>query len=281
MVEAGHRGRVARTRRPTRSSRAPTGKASRRRGCTPAASDARTTPTTTRSRSHRFVLQADLRDEMSRYLPASATDLYRAAHRVGKVRLAGIETARRAARLPPRVRLARIELHARLRRRPQGADLEPDEDPQRAGGRCTQALLLHARALRRVSARAAGRGPRSPPGPAADPGQRQDRAGATDRRPGARPRRIRAATRARCRRQVQEPPSDRRPSLRGRPTRSSGRFRAAGSSLSPASRARTRTSPARSWPNSRTRGGEARLGTAGCGGRGGGYATPPARTERP
>lgn len=50
---------------------------------------------------HRFVLQADLRDEMSRYLPASATDLYRAAHRVGKVRLAGIETVggRRVYRL--------------------------------------------------------------------------------------------------------------------------------------------------------------------------------------
>ena len=50
---------------------------------------------------HRFGLPADLRDEMRTYLPPNATDLYRAAYRVGKVRLAGIETVggRRVYRL--------------------------------------------------------------------------------------------------------------------------------------------------------------------------------------
>jgi hypothetical protein len=50
---------------------------------------------------HRFVRAADLRDEMRTYLPSSAADLYRAAYRVGKVRLAGIETVggRRVYRL--------------------------------------------------------------------------------------------------------------------------------------------------------------------------------------
>ncbi len=47
------------------------------------------------------MLPADLRDELRTYLPPSAADLYRAAYRVGKVRLAGIETVggRRVYRL--------------------------------------------------------------------------------------------------------------------------------------------------------------------------------------
>jgi hypothetical protein len=40
---------------------------------------------------HRFVLAADLRDDERTYLPPTATDLYRSAYRLGKVRLAGIE----------------------------------------------------------------------------------------------------------------------------------------------------------------------------------------------
>ncbi len=43
-------------------------------------------------RVHRFVLAADLRDDERAYLPPTAADLYRAAYRLGKVRLAGIET---------------------------------------------------------------------------------------------------------------------------------------------------------------------------------------------
>ena len=40
---------------------------------------------------HRFVLAADLRDDERTSLPPTATDLYSAAYRLGKVRLAGIE----------------------------------------------------------------------------------------------------------------------------------------------------------------------------------------------
>jgi hypothetical protein len=52
-------------------------------------------------RIHRFVLAADMRDDERRFLPATAADLYRAAYRLGKVRLAGIETlnGRRVYRL--------------------------------------------------------------------------------------------------------------------------------------------------------------------------------------
>jgi hypothetical protein len=50
---------------------------------------------------HRFLLAADKRDDEQTYLPPTAADLYRAAYRVGKVRLAGIETlnGRRVFRL--------------------------------------------------------------------------------------------------------------------------------------------------------------------------------------
>src|SRR5205085_9445726 len=50
---------------------------------------------------HRFALPADLADDLRSYLPPSAADLYRAAYRVGKVRLAGITTlaGRRVYRL--------------------------------------------------------------------------------------------------------------------------------------------------------------------------------------
>jgi hypothetical protein len=52
-------------------------------------------------RIHRFVNAADLRDEVRSLRPPSAADLYRAAYRIGKVRLAGIETigGRRVYRL--------------------------------------------------------------------------------------------------------------------------------------------------------------------------------------
>jgi hypothetical protein len=52
-------------------------------------------------RIHRFVNAADLRDEVRSLQPPSAADLYRAAYRNGKVRLAGIETVggRRVYRL--------------------------------------------------------------------------------------------------------------------------------------------------------------------------------------
>jgi hypothetical protein len=52
-------------------------------------------------RIHRFVLATDMRDDERRFLPATAADLYRAAYRLGKVRLAGIETlnGRRVYRL--------------------------------------------------------------------------------------------------------------------------------------------------------------------------------------
>lgn len=52
-------------------------------------------------RIHRFVNAADLRDEVRSLQPPSAADLYRAAYRIGKVRLAGIETVggRRVYRL--------------------------------------------------------------------------------------------------------------------------------------------------------------------------------------
>jgi hypothetical protein len=58
----------------------------------------------TRSNSltiHRFASPADLRDEMRTYLPPTAADLYQAAYRVGKVRLAGAQTigGRRVYRL--------------------------------------------------------------------------------------------------------------------------------------------------------------------------------------
>jgi hypothetical protein len=43
-------------------------------------------------RIHRFVLAADQRDDERAYLPPTAADLYGAAYRLGKVRLAGIET---------------------------------------------------------------------------------------------------------------------------------------------------------------------------------------------
>jgi hypothetical protein len=52
-------------------------------------------------RIHRFLVAGDMRDDERRFLPATAADLYRAAYRVGKVRLAGIETlnGRRVYRL--------------------------------------------------------------------------------------------------------------------------------------------------------------------------------------
>jgi hypothetical protein len=52
-------------------------------------------------RIHRFVNAADLRDELRSLMPPSAADLYRAAYRVGKVRLADTETVggRRVYRL--------------------------------------------------------------------------------------------------------------------------------------------------------------------------------------
>jgi hypothetical protein len=50
---------------------------------------------------HRFVSAADLRDEVRSLVPPTAAELYRAADRLGKVRLAGIETlhGRRVYRL--------------------------------------------------------------------------------------------------------------------------------------------------------------------------------------
>ena len=50
---------------------------------------------------HRFVVPADMRDDERGYLPQSAAELYRAAYRVGKVHLAGVETlhGRRVYRL--------------------------------------------------------------------------------------------------------------------------------------------------------------------------------------
>jgi hypothetical protein len=52
-------------------------------------------------RVHRFVNDEDLRDEVRSLVPPSAADLYRAAYRDGKVRLAGVETlaGRRVYRL--------------------------------------------------------------------------------------------------------------------------------------------------------------------------------------
>jgi hypothetical protein len=57
--------------------------------------------TTGTLRIHRFVNDADLRDEVRSLVPPSAADIYRAAYRDGKVRLAGIEVraGRRVYRL--------------------------------------------------------------------------------------------------------------------------------------------------------------------------------------
>jgi len=95
-----------------------------------------------RLRVHRFVLAADMNDEERMLLPATAADLYRAAYRLGKVRLAGIETVngRRVYRLAFEWRGSSYNAH--LRRQAPGADLE-----RIALSRARKPGLRHARPL--------------------------------------------------------------------------------------------------------------------------------------
>ena len=154
---------------------------------------------------HRFVLPADLRDEMRTYLPPSATDLYRAAYRVGKVRLAGIETVggRRVYRLAfDWLGSSYTLVFDADRKVPISSQTRTPNGPVAGAPKRYFFTRVRYAAYRRVQP---GERPRSPPGAAADPGQRQDRAGATDRRSGARrAAHPRGSSCARRRRQVQE-----------------------------------------------------------------------------